>query len=296
LNFYVLIYGPPALGALIALVVAIVRGRFTLFRPGLSSAFGIAAAFVVIALSLGAVGLAPMIDLNSLFLDGVMALTLTPLLLGVVGCGIIVLTPSRAPSGVAEVKHRSSLNVGPRGWFVTIALTLLLILVATVWAGWLSSADEQGRFRYFEVQPSASFSAGGGIYGWYYSKWAALVIFALLLLGVLRLWRIKVGPGTDASRAAHNRVILAMIAGALLLHLAEIVFSLSGAGAIQGGATLEGEFYTFQSSLAALTSPLRWAGNVLQILGWGAWFTVLFSPGPTNAVHQASPSIVSGGK
>lgn len=296
MNLYLLIYGPPALGALVAFLLSHARGRFTLFRPGLAGAFGIAAALTVIASNLATLGFHPVLDLNRLFMDGVMAQTLTPLLLGVAGCLIIAITPAQGARGTAELTRRSMVKTGPRGWFAAAALTLMLIVVTTIWTGSLSSPDEQGRYRHFEIHPSASFSAGSGIYGWYYSKWAALIIVALLVLGAWRLWRITSGPGTDASRAAHNRIVLALIAGALLLHLAEILLSLSGAGVLQGSTTISGEHYTFQSSLAALRVPLLWAGNVVHILGWGAWFTVLFSPAPTALARQSSAAAVSEAK
>lgn len=282
---YALIYGPAVLGALLALTVALAQGRFTLFRPDIAGVFGIGAALAVIVLNLARMGLSPLVDLNGLFMDGVMALTLTPLLLGVAGCIIIAFTPAPPASGIAELTRRSPLKTGPRGWFLALALTLALIVLTTIWAGTLSLPDEQGRYRYFEIEPSASLSVGGGIYGWYYSQWAALIVGGLLVLGGWRLWRITASPGSDNSRSAHNRIILAMVVGALLLHLAEILFTISGAGFLYGATTISGERYTFQSSLAALRLPLLWVGNAIQVLGWAAWFSVLFSPTPPNPVR-----------
>lgn len=284
--FYFLIYVPPVLGALVALAVAIMRGRFTLFRVGSAGFFAVASAIVVIGLSLLAMGLWPVIRFNDIFLDGVMTLSFTPLILGVLGALIIAFTPTPKSNGTAELMPRSGLPSEPRSWFNSVLLVLLLILLTSLWAGELSSPDEWGLYRIFKIEPNATFMVGSSFYGWYYSKWAVLIIVALLLLGVWRLQRIRNGAGTQDTRRAFNRVILAMIAGALLLHLAQITTSLSNAGALQASALIDNGYYTFQSSLAAMTIPLRWASYLLKLLGWAAWFTVLFSPGPAEELDE----------
>lgn len=295
MGYFQLVYGPVTLGALVAVVVAIGRGRFTLFRPGAAGLVAIVAAIVVIGLSLPTSLLVPGGLFPDLFLDGRMAFTLSPLIVGVLGAVILAFTPAPDRTWQAELTPRSPVRIGPRRWFLVVAVTLTLIVLATLWAGALSSPDEQGRYRVFEIQPSTSIAFGGEIYGWYYSKWALPVILGLLLLGAWRLYRITAGPGSEGVRRAHNRVILAMIAGALLLHLGQILSWLSGVGFLHGGATFGGQWLTFESSLAALTVPLMWAARIVTVLGWGAWFTVLFSPAPPRGARSKSPSSVSEG-
>lgn len=281
---FLLFYDLPLVGAVTALVWTLVRRRFTLLRPGRAGAVAIVAAAALIGLRLSQMGFTPLVDLVGLFPDQVFGRFIVPLLLGVLACVILLLTPPLGARGTADLTRRSMFTTGPHASFIIVAATLALMIGFALWAGSLSSPDEEGRYRTFTIEPGESLAAGTEIFGWYHSLRGAPVVVLLVALCVWRLRNISRGPGDEAARWSANRVALAVTAGALLFGLAEIIQSLQAAASIKFYA----ETFRFHSSLAALEVPLRWAVRTVITLGWALWFSVLFSP--TSRSAETSPA------
>lgn len=283
---FLLFYDLPLVGAIAALAWVLIRRRFTLLRPGRAGAFAIVAAIVIIGLRLSELGFTPLVELVGVFPDQVLGRFLVPLLLGILGCLILLFTPPLGPRGVADLTRRSMLRSGPRSSFVTVAAILALMIVFSLWAGSLSSPDEDGRYRMFTIEPGESLAAGTNIFGWFYSLRGLPIVVLLIALCLWRLRNIARGPGDEADRWSANRAVLAITAGALLFGLAEIIMSLQAAASIRFYA----ETFNFQSSLAALELPLRWAVRAVIAMAWASWFSVLFSPAPRRAKHSRTDS------
>ncbi len=273
---FLLFYDLPLVGAIAALVWTLVRRRFTLLQPGRAGAVAILAVAALIGLRLSQMGFTPLVDLVGLFPDQVLGRFAVPLLLGILGCAILLLTPPLGARGTADLTRRSLFTTGPRASLVIVAAALALMIGASLWAGSLSSPDEEGRYRTFTIEPGESLAAGTEVFGWYHSVRCAPIVVLLVALCVWRLRNISRGPGDEAARWSANRVALAITAGALLFGLAEIIQSLQAAASIKFYA----ETFRFHSSLAALEVPLRWAVRTVITLGWALWFSVLFSPAP----------------
>lgn len=276
---FLLFYDLPLVGAIVALVWVLIQRRFTLLQPGRAGAFAIIAAIVIIGLRLSELGFTPLVGLVELFPDQVLGRFLVPLFLGILGCLILLFTPALGARGVADLTRRSMLRTGPRSSFVTVATVLALMIVFSLWAGSLSSPDEEGRYRMFMIEPGESLAAGSNIFGWFYSLRGLPVVALLITLCLWRLRNIAREPGEEAARRSANRVVLAITAGALLFGFAEIVMSLQAAASVRFYA----ETFNFQSSLAALELPLRWVVRAAIAMAWALWFSVLFSPSPRHA-------------
>lgn len=288
--YYMFVYGPPVAGAALALVAVLLRRQFTLLHPGRAGAFAVLAAAIIICLQAAGLGIAPHLALHRLFPDEQLGSFIVPLALGIVGIAIVLLTPANRAGGTAELMRRSAFNVGPRSWFYITAGLLLIIIALTLWTSSLSSPDEAGHYRLviFDYGP---FQAGAAIYGWYFSVWGLGALLLLVAGCALRLRRISREPSRNSgSRRAANRVALAIVAGALLFHLATIFTSIAGAGSLQGGGLVGEDWVKIHSTLAALETPMRWASGIAATLGWAAWFTVLFAPAARGAAPILPPS------
>src|SRR5699024_12346869 len=148
-----------------------------------------------------------------------------PLLLGILGCAILLLTPPLGARGTADLTRRSMFTTGPRASFVIVAAALALMIGASLWAGSLSSPDEEGRYRTFTIEPGESLAAGTVVFGWYHSVRCAPIVVLLVALCVWRLRNISRRPAEEGARWSANCDSLAITAGAILFDLAAIIYS-----------------------------------------------------------------------
>src|SRR5699024_12515057 len=73
-------------------------------------------------------GFTPLVDLVGLFPDQVLGRFAVPLLLGILGCAILLLTPPLGARGTADLTRRSMFTTGPRASFVIVAAALALMI------------------------------------------------------------------------------------------------------------------------------------------------------------------------
>lgn len=190
---------------------------------------------------------------------------LMPLILGIVALAILSLIPPRAPrrDAAAELERRTLWTFTGRGSPALFgALAAASVLVA-LFAGSLSSPDEEGHYRMLWVDVGSS-AFGTSIYGWYYSIPALAALAALLALTTVNLALVSRPP--LASDIARDRAVrrhraragLWLASGAVALHLAAVFASLAGssqARMVFGGP----DPFGVGTSFAALT-PALWGG------------------------------------
>lgn len=169
---------------------------------------------------------------------------------------------------------------GPRGLrsyapgraLATLAAALTALLVLTVFAGSISSADEDGRHTLFVIETGGQFSAASGrFYGWAYGVPAAIAAVALVAATMFALHANatrtfldpqSVGWETQARRALATR-ILWFSTGILVFVLGDCALRMGGAA----GAQLNAPDYSWGTSMAAFEPLLTWGGRILRGVG-----------------------------
>lgn len=233
-----------------------------------------------------------------------------------VGCGALFAltvallcirqTPRAAvpPSGL-----RNWLTYAPRPLVIGLVVALGGFLLITLFAGSISSPDQDGRYTMLEINSGGDFSAGSGIfYGWAYGIPTMLV--AVTLVGITLAFlqfnatRPFMEPSavaweTQSRRSISTRVlwfsvgILVYALGVLLLRV----------GFAAGGVMSTPE-YEWRTSIYALEPVLIWAGRILRVVGWCLVFLVAFTRRPrpvkrdsdANACHLASATDAAAGE
>ncbi|MGO2750470.1 MAG: hypothetical protein ACTIA6_10510 [Pseudoclavibacter sp.] len=216
-----------------------------------------------------------------------------------VGCGALfaltiallcVRQPPRA--AVPPSEPRNWRTYAPRPLVIGLVVTLGGFLLVTLFAGSISSPDQDGRYTMLEINSGGDFSAGSGIfYGWAYGIPTALVAFALVGITFvflqLNATRPFMEPGTvtwetQSRRSISTRVlwfsvgILAYALGVLLLRM----------GFAAGGVMSTPE-YEWRTSISALEPVLIWAGRSLRVVGWCLVFLVAFTRRPRPAKRNS---------
>lgn len=207
-----------------------------------------------------------------------------PLLAGLVGVVLCLVPVVRRPTtGSADLSRRTPTTFAPRWWFAALAVVVAVLLLVTVLAGLASRPDEDGRYTMHHVDFGAA-AMGTGIYGWYYSVPALVVMAALLLAAVAASWALARPPVAHEARTAdvairrwRTRNVLALAAGALLVHLAVVLRSLAGTASARAMVTTAEGAFGAGSTFAALEAPLRVASTAVEVGGWFLWFAVLFA-------------------
>lgn len=192
--------------------------------------------------------------------------------------------PRSKPSGTASLAPRGLRTFTSRGQRLTVAVLASCTLVIAVLAGLASSPDEQGRHTMYYVSPSAVISGGTGIYGWWFSV-PCMILIAVLV--AVTYWSISAitSPALSieteidsAVRTQRVKNILVVSSGGLLLHLANVLSSLTGTASLRtmfnGGdlGTL-----SFAPAFAALKPALFTASQACLVLGLACWWTVILS-------------------
>ena len=217
-----------------------------------------------------------------------------PLLLGI-GAVIIVAfpLPTHASRGSANLARRTPFSFGRGWWFIGAIIIIGAVLAVTVAAGMASEPDEQGFWRLLVVDTGI----GGGatsIYGWYYSRPALALVAVLAAVTVAALWLIaRPAVGVDQVndvqlRRLRTQNILAVVSGALLMHLGGILTSLAGTASMHGGtATGNGGWVVFGTPFSALEPALSLAGIAVTALGYALWVGVLLTAIPARRTVRA---------
>uniref|UniRef100_UPI0025D6AC7F hypothetical protein n=1 Tax=uncultured Agrococcus sp. TaxID=382258 RepID=UPI0025D6AC7F len=204
-----------------------------------------------------------------------------PLVFALIAVLVLIMPAQRtAPDGSAALAPRTWLSFVRRRWTLPLGLALLFIVLSTVLAGRASAPDDDGNHTMYWVDAGA-LQVGTGIYGWYYSI-PHLAIIALLLavtaFGLRWISRPPLSADSERDAAARRQrslVLIALVTGALLLHLGGIWHDLAGTAGVRGhGSTEDGDLRTW-SDFAALEQPLRIAARIVNIAGYTTWVTTL---------------------
>jgi len=212
----------------------------------------------------------------------------TPLVLGILGLVLLAFPiRARAGSGTADLTPRTPFSFTRKQWFVAPAVTLFLVLVATILAGAASQRDQEtGHYDMYFVDVGEGMAMGTNIYGWYNS---VPCLILLGLMGVLvavdlaLISRPALGDDRELDariRTIRARNVLTVATGALVLHLAVILGSLAGTASIRSSFSTGHGIVSFWTTFAALEPVLRGASVVVATLGLALWFAVILSAVP----------------
>lgn len=277
-------FGPPVIGILLGVLWWFLRTR----RDGPLSP-GIRA-LSIIAVGAGfAVLLVPHVG-AALWLWGAPAeLTMRlldvrytlPLIVGIPVVAILTI-PGRTRR-LPGVARRTPLSFLPIGWVIAVAVIVLFILALTLSAGFASVPDDFGDHRMFEIEIGSLMTAGTEIYGWYYSVVplaliGVLLIVAAFAIGLIARPPLSFDPDEDARvRRVRSANVARVTAGALMLHCAAVLSSLSGTAALYGTTTAAGSAGAISvgTSFAALEGALRVSGQVAVAAGLFLWTVAL---------------------
>lgn len=208
---------------------------------------------------------------------------LLPLILGIVALAILSFVPlgTRRRNGAAELERRTLWTFTGRGSPALLGTLAAASVLVTLFAGYLSSPDEEGHYRMLWVDVGSS-AFGTSIYGWYYSVPALAALAVLLALTAVNLALVAYPPlasdiaGDRAVRRHRASAALWLASSAVALHLAAVFASLAGSSQARmmfGGA----EPFGVGTPFAALT-PVLWGGwAVATTLGTALCVSVLLS-------------------
>ncbi|GAA1737470.1 hypothetical protein [Brachybacterium phenoliresistens] len=210
---------------------------------------------------------------------------LVPLVAGVLAVAVIALPAGGSGStsgGSAALSRRTPTAFVAHPWPAVVLVLVAAAAGLAVAAGLASSQDEQGRWAMYVVDMGSA-AIGTTIYGWYASVPALILIAVLIALAAAAIWRISRPPwGSDPVRDASARrqrshTVLAVAAGALLLHLSKVLASLSGTAAIRGTAHSGDQFFRGGASFSAFEEPLGVLSTGAAVSGWALWGIVLLA-------------------
>lgn len=296
-EFYLRTYGPLVVGIVLALVWWLIWGRRAGLRFGAVGGFTLAAGLFVL-LGEAALLLMGTFFLLPLELPDALGTWLgdyrfvLPLLLGIVGVVLLVFpVQSRDAQGVAELSRRSPASFTRARWFIAPGLVLALIVLFSVLAGAASERDPMtGRYTMYFVDLGGEHGMGTGIYGWFYSVPALVLVGALVLIIIVGLFLIaRPALGLDRGwdirvRTIRTRNIIAAGTGALLLHLGLIFSSLAGTAALRAWFTTSEGTARFWTSFSALEPALTAASMLCAALGVAFWAVIALSAFPLRRI------------
>lgn len=212
-----------------------------------------------------------------------------PLLLGILGMVLLAFPiKARSGNGAAALRPRTPLSFSRGRWFITPAATLMLILVITVIAGIASEPEHTtGQYTMYFVDLGDGRSMGTGIYGWYYSVRCLILIAVLVMVATLDLVLISrpaLSPDHERDqreRRIRTRNVVAVGAGALLMHLGLVLGSLAGTASVRSSFATSDGTVAFWTTFAALEPALAGASNVAAAVGVAFWVSVALSAIPS---------------
>lgn len=290
-----LIWGPIviAVGAALALRLTVLRGMPPLTRRDAVSALiagGVPLLVSLIPLIDGWYGfrLWPWAEL------GIRAAV--PLILGILGVALLAVPSRPSPTDAAQLTPRTvRMFVRPRQPIILAALTALTVVLALA-AGVASVTDDLGRHTLFTISLGATGgTASSGIYGWYYSL-PALVLLAVLLVVTVAAWLLLPRPawGDDIYRDTAIRRIRAanitrVACGAVLLHLGVVCGSLAGTASMTMGAHAESVGMISLGTPFAAMEPVLWVAQAIAVtVGCSLWLLTALTGVPMRAQHPAA--------
>ncbi|MGO3884952.1 MAG: hypothetical protein ACTJHU_01525 [Mycetocola sp.] len=224
---------------------------------------------------------------------------LAPLILGIAAVISTALPlPTTPAQSAAHLTPRTPLTFTPRRPLRWLIGTTIVTIGLSLWAGFLSSPDENGRFVNYNTSVSSSASAGTSIYGWWFSTPALCILAALLAVTALvpvlvaRPALSSDTAGDTTSRTARVRAALFLATGAILLHLSRILTSLYGASSIRSTFTTgDSDSISFGSTFAEIGPLFSWGAWIVAGVGFALWWSVLLSAARPSRHHSAAARV-----
>jgi uncharacterized membrane protein len=306
-SVFLQLFGAQLAGVVLAVAWWLLRGRRAGLPVGIAGVFACAAGVVGVAgdLFVRLVGASFLVSfevprgVQDWYLDWYMDYRFSwPLLIGVVALVLLAVpVRSRRGRGSAALAPRTPMSFA-RGWWIVAPMVVLgLVLLITVVAGAASQPDEMtGRYTMYVVETGGESSMGTGIYGWFYSIPAMLVIAVLIVVVVIDLVLIaRPAPVEDREedarvRTIRTRNVLAAATAALLMHLGLVLGSLAATSAA-GSWTAIGQghgngLYSW-TPFAVLEPVFRSGDHVVTACGVALWVTVALSAVPVRQPARA---------
>lgn len=177
-------------------------------------------------------------------------------------------------------------------WIPGVALAALLFFV--VFAGSLSSPDEEGLYRLLTVETGSGVSGASEFFGWAYGLpvAGAAVLLVAMVIAVLQAHAVSPfsSPDTvvaeEASRRALSTRLLWLCSGTLVLTLARVMLSVAGGAALE----VNSPEYAWVTGIAALSPWLSWTGMVMKL--WA--YTLLLLVVGTTFPRSSPRNVVQG--
>jgi hypothetical protein len=170
---------------------------------------------------------------------------------------------------------------------------LVAILALVLFAGSVSSPDEDGIYRWLTIESGSGYRAAMTFFGWAYGIPVAGVAVLVAVLTVAALHanatRPFLSPETvtreQASRRAISSMLLWFSTGAILLVLGRAMISVGAAGR----GTMNSPDYIWGTSIAALDPWFSWLGILAKV----AAYTLLVLVIAIRALRAKHPTIVN---
>jgi hypothetical protein len=201
----------------------------------------------------------------------------TPELLGasgalVVSIVVLALSGRKPESPVPPTQPRTwrTYLTTKQLWFPGVALAALLLLV--VFAGSVSSPDEEGIYRLLVVETGSDASGATEFFGWAYGlpvAGAALLVTALTICALHAnaarpFDELHTVPAEEASRRALSTRLLWFAGGVLFLILGRTMILVGASARME----ISGPEYVWGTSIAALDPWLSWTGMVIKLFAY----------------------------
>lgn len=284
-------WGPFLLAALTAIAIRVLSPRpvprFGSRLSPLTVLAGLSPVLVMAALTAGATWPHPIAGI------ALGARATIPLVLGVLAlCLLMVPDRSRFPTmAAAPLTRRSVMSFLRLRWIIASVTIVLVIGLLTIAAGLASVQDHLGRFAEYRIHlGTTGGSAAAGIYGWYHSVPAMLVLTVLAAVTVIGWLSIpRAAPTENPADGALIPTFRAsnmgrIACGALLVHLSVVLQSLAGTAMMRASVhTAELGVVSAHTPFAALAPALWWSGRLALTAGLTLWILTALTALPRRA-------------
>lgn len=236
-------------------------------------------------------------------------LHVAPVFISMASVAALLLAPistPKSPAGAAtqlELSPRTLWSFGRRWWFAVWIVTTAVLALTVVFAGLLSSVDENGNHTLLTVAMGEA-SASTTFLGWFYGVPLLLGLAGSTVVTLLALTGIARPPLAGESqtkaldgllRRTRVRTVLALGTGAVLVTLGMVWKLLSNAARMTGGvASGTAGQIDVGTSFAALAIPLWVGGYLVYGVGFALLLLPLFAraarPSPRAAVAADAPA------
>ncbi|GAB3845028.1 hypothetical protein [Nesterenkonia populi] len=174
---------------------------------------------------------------------------------------------------VAPSRPRTLRSFASKGQISLLVATTVAILGLVAFAGAASSPNSEGIYRWLTIDPGGETSAATVFFGWAYGipvAGAALLLVALVLAALhvnaaRPFFQAQTVSEEEVSRSTLSTLILWFSTGVMLATLARALGEVASSG---GSLAMQELGLTWESSLAALSTPLTWASYASETVAY----------------------------